>query len=330
MLHCAQGGLWNYPEERQRSRDRRSTFSFFFCSVPGLQLKQSELATLDKAGVRFVKYNRTEWHKLLRINHRNHRKFLMVDGEIGFTGGACLADEWMGNADSKKLWRDTHFEVHGPAVGLMQGVFVDHWIQTEHEVLHGPGFFPPLRNSGEMYVHGFASGPSDATEKARLVYLHSIAAARSHIRIAHSYFVPDKLCVKQMVDARKRGVRIEVITPGIIDANVERRASRALWGDLLEAGVEFYEYQPSLFHTKVVTVDDCWVLAGTLNFDNRSLRINDENTLNVWDKEFCAEQIKQFEIDKTKCRRVTLEEFKARPWRVKFGEKVASWFRALL
>jgi len=220
--------------------------------------------------------------------------------------------------------------VHGPAVGLMQGVFVDHWIQTEHEVLHGPGFFPPLATSGEMYVHCFASGPSDAAENARLVYLHSIAAARSHIRIAHSYFVPDKLCVQQMVDARKRGVRVEVITPGIIDANVVRRASRALWDDLLAAGVEFYEYQPSLFHAKIMIVDDCWVVAGTLNFDNRSFRINDENTLNIWDKEFCADQVKQFEVDKTNSRRITPEEFESRPWHVKLGEHMASWFRALL
>jgi cardiolipin synthase len=294
------------------------------------KLRQLELDALEGAGVHFVKYNRTEWHKLLRINHRDHRKFLMVDGYVGFTGGACLADEWLGNADSKDLWRDTHFEVRGPAVGLMQGVFANNWIQAEHEVLTGPPFFPLLRREGEMWVQCFKSGPEDSAEKARLVYLHSFAAARSHIRIAHSYFVPDRLLVKQLLDARRRGVRIEVITPGIIDANVVRRASRALWGDLLEAGVEFHEYQPSLFHTKVVTVDDCWVLAGTLNLDNRSFRINDENTLHVWDREFCAEQIRQFEIDKAKSKRVTLRDYKARPWYIKLTEHVASWFRALL
>ncbi len=293
------------------------------------KLKQPELDRLEAAGVHFVKYNRTEWHKLLRINHRDHRKFLMVDGRVGFTGGACLADEWLGNADSKELWRDTHFEVRGPAVGLMQGVFVDNWIQAEHEVLTGPAFFPRLQSEGDMWVQCFKSGPDDS-EKARLVYLHSIAAARSHIRIAHSYFVPDKLCVEQMLDARKRGVRIEVITPGVIDANVVRRASRALWGELIEAGVEFYEYQPSLFHTKVMTVDDCWVVAGTLNFDNRSFRINDENTLHVWDRKFCAEQIRQFELDKAKSKRVTPRDYKSRPWFIKLGEHVASWFRALL
>ena len=133
-----------------------------------------------------------------------------------------------------------------------------------------------------------------------------------------------------MLDARRRGVRIEVITPGIIDANVVRRASRALWGDLLKAGVEFYEYQPSLFHAKVVTVDDCWVLAGTLNFDNRSFRINDENTLHAWDREFCAEQIANFEADKAKSKRVTLQQYKSRPWYIKLTEHIASWFAPLL
>lgn len=299
-------------------------------SMGAAKLKQDELDTLEQSGVHFVKYNRTEWHKLLRINHRDHRKYCIIDGKLGFTGGACLADEWMGNAETKKQWRDTHFQVTGPAVGLMQGVFVDNWIQTESEVLHGPEFFPPLTPAGTMFVQVLKSGPSEGVETARMIYLYSIAAARKHIRIAHSYFVPDNLFVKQLVDARQRGVKVEVITPGVIDANVVRRASRARWGDLLKAGVEFYEYQPSLFHTKVMVIDDVWTVAGTLNFDNRSFRINDESMLNVWDPGFAAEQIRTFDADKARSRQVTLQEYQQRPWYIKASEKAASWFRIWL
>jgi cardiolipin synthase len=285
---------------------------------------------MKEAGVEFVKYNHTEWHKLLRINHRDHRKILVVDGVIGFTGGACLADEWMGNAERKELWRDTTFQVEGPAVAQLQGVFIDNWIQTEHEVLHGNGYFPKLSETGDCYAHAFKTGPKDGVESARLVYLYSIAAARKHIRIAHSYFVPDNLLVDALLAARKRGVKVEVITPGIIDANVVRRASRARWDPLIKAGVEFYEYQPSLYHCKVMIVDDVWVVAGSANFDNRSFRINDENGLDVWNVEFAQANARIFEMDKAKSRRITLQEYQARPWYIKTSERAASLLRIWL
>ena len=294
------------------------------------KLEQPELETLEKAGVEFVKYNRTEWHKLLRVNHRDHRKLLVVDGAMGFTGGACLADEWMGDAETKEQWRDTHFRIDGPAVAQLQGVFMDNWIQTQHEVLHGTQYFPPLEPAGSQYARCYRTGPKDGVEAARLVYLYSIAAARKNIRIAHSYFVPDDLTIDTLLAARKRGVNIEVITPGIIDANVVRRASRARWDELIKAGVAFYEYQPSLYHCKVMIVDDIWVTAGTVNFDNRSFRLNDENTLEVWDSAFATEQVRYFEADKAKSRHITPGEYKSRPWYVKAAEEFASYFRAWL
>lgn len=294
------------------------------------KLEQSELDTLESAGVQFVKYNRPEWHKLLRVNHRDHRKILVVDGHIGFTGGACLADEWLGNAETKEQWRDTHFQLEGPAVAQLQGVFISNWIEREGEVLHGPEYFPPLKKAGGVLARSYGTGPDDSIEAARLVYLLSIAAARSDIRIAHSYFVPDDLVIDALLKARARGVRVQIITPGIIDANVVRRASRARWNELIEAGVEFYEYQPSLFHCKIMIVDDVWVTAGTVNFDDRSFRINDENTLEVWDRGFAAALTETFERDKAKSRRITPGEYKSRPWYVKGAEQFASFFRAWL
>jgi cardiolipin synthase len=207
---------------------------------------------------------------------------------------------------------------------------MDNWIQTQHETLHGPEYFPVLAAAGDQYARCYKTGPRDGVEAARLVYLYSIAAARKNIRIAHSYFVPDNLTIETLLAARKRGVKIEVITPGIIDANVVRRASRGRWADLIEAGVEFYEYQPALYHCKVMIIDDIWVTAGTVNFDNRSFRLNDENTLEVWDKKFAAEQIRIFETDKAKSRRIQPGEYRNRPWYVKAAEEFASFFRAWL
>lgn len=299
-------------------------------SMGSSKLEQPELERMEKGGVQFVKYNRTEWHKLLRVNHRDHRKILVVDGTVAHTGGACLADEWMGNAETKEKWRDTHFRVDGPAVAQVQGVFMENWIATQHEVLHGPEYFPELAKAGTVYARSYATGPEDGVESARLVYLYSIAAARKNIRISHSYFVPDNLLIEALLAARKRGVKIEIITPGLIDANVVRRASRARWDELIKAGVEFYEYQPSLYHCKIMIVDDIWMTGGTVNFDNRSFRINDENTIEVWDKTFAAEQIKNFEMDKAKSRQITVSEYKARPWHIKLAESFASFFRAWL
>ena len=190
--------------------------------------------------------------------------------------------------------------------------------------------FPPLHPAGNTFARSYKTGPRDGVESARLVYLYSIAAARKHIRIAHSYFVPDDLLIETLLAARKRGVQIEVITPGTIDANVVRRASRARWDELIEAGVEFYEYQPSLFHCKVMIVDDIWTSVGSTNFDNRSFRLNDEANLNVYDADFAREQIETFAQDKERSRRVTFEEWKNRPWNERAKERVAAILRSQL
>jgi cardiolipin synthase len=220
--------------------------------------------------------------------------------------------------------------VEGPVVAQLQGVFTDNWMQTHGGVLHGPGYFPKPVPAGNQRAHCFKTGPRDGVETARLVYLYSMAAAQKHIRIIHSYFVPDDLIIDTLLAARRRGVRIEVITPGIIDANVVRRASRARWNELLKAGVEFYEFQPAMLHCKVMILDDIWVVSGTVNFDNRSFRINDENSLGVWDQGFAQAQIATFDRDKANSRRIELAEFKNRPWYLKATEHFAACFRAWL
>lgn len=277
------------------------------------KLPLSYIKEMKGAGVRFTKYNYPHWWRFIkRWNHRTHRKIMVVDGKIGFAGGACIHDHWVGDAEGPPFWRDNHYQIEGPVVGQMQGVFMDNWVRMKNGVLHGNDYFPPLEEEGDLLVQFFPSGPHGGTELARLNYLMSIAAARKNIRIAHSYFVPDKMVVAALIEARKRGVKIEVIIPGPIDAGIVKAASRPKWIELMDAGVEFYEYVPTLYHCKLIVVDDIWVSAGSCNFDDRSLRINDEANFNTLDKKFAAEQVAVFEMDKAKAHRINPKDLKRR------------------
>jgi cardiolipin synthase len=196
--------------------------------------------------------------------------------------------------------------------------------------LDGVDYFGDDPRTGELKAQCFKSGPTDGAENARLGYLLSIAAARKSIRLAHAYFVPDDAAVEALLDARRRGVQIEVIVPAKTDAEIVGQASRSRWGKLLEAGVEFYEYQPSLYHLKIMMVDDAWVTSGSVNFDERSFRMNDEATLNILDREFATRLIQVLEEDKKKSRRLTAADFKRRPWLVRCWESFVGLFHSQL
>ena len=286
---------------------------------------------MKKAGVRVERYHPLRWYHLARLNNRTHRKLLVVDGRIGFTGGVGIADKWSGHAQDEDHWRDSHFRLEGPAVAQMQAAFMDNWMKTESEVLHGEDDFPKLSPAGESLAQVFKSSPREGSESVRLMYLLSIASARQAIWIENSYFIPDDLTVEEIAAARRRGVAVQIIVPGkIIDSAVTRRASRSRWGDLLSAGVEIFEYQPTMYHCKVMVVDGIWSSVGSTNFDNRSFRLNDEANLNVFDEEFAARQIEIFGEDRAKSRRVTLEEWRNRPLSEKLTERLAGLLRAQL
>jgi cardiolipin synthase len=265
------------------------------------------------------------------MNHRTHRKLLVADGKVGFTGGVGIADQWLGNAQSPEHWRDSHFRLEGPAVAHMQSAFMDNWIKARGEVLHGDDYFPDIPEAGSCLAQAFKSSAEEGSEGVRLMYLLSIACARQSIRIANSYFLPDDLSVQSLVDAGKRGVRVEIIVPGArTDASVVRRASRSRWGRLLEAGVEIFEYQPTMYHCKVMVVDDLWVSVGSTNFDSRSFRLNDEANLNIYEAQIAAEQVRAFEEDKARSVRVTLEAWRQRPLAEKVREQMAGLLRSQL
>lgn len=281
----------------------------------GGELDDALLAQMQQAGIEIRRYNTPQWNNLHVLNNRTHRKLLVVDGRIGFIGGVGIADTWRGHAQGPQHWRDTHFRVEGPVVAQMQSAFIDNWAQTTGDVLHGEPYVPDLPAAGSQRAQVFTSSPGGGAESMQLMYLLSITSAAESIRLSASYFVPDNVAINMLVAALGRGVKVRIILPGPhMDMAIVRRASRSEWGKLLAAGAEIYEYQPTMYHVKVMIVDGLWVSVGSTNFDSRSFSINDEANLNVYDAAFAQRQIAVFENDLKQSRRITLEEWKNRPW----------------
>jgi cardiolipin synthase len=290
--------------------------------VGSSKMDKRYLELLRDAGAEVIQYHKPHWTGLGRMNDRTHRKLLVIDGRVGFTGGVGIAPEWTGHAQDEKHWRDTHFRVAGPVVGHMQAVFMDNWVKATGNVLHGPDYFPHVEPQGDGLAHMFSSSPSGGSDDMQLMYLMAITAATHSIHLASAYFVPDKLTINAIVEAAKRGVKVQIITPGKrIDTHTVREASRACWGDLLKAGVEIFEYQPTMFHCKLLVVDEYLVSVGSTNFDSRSFKLNDEANLNIYDRDFAREQTATFADDIAKSQRITLEAWQHRPLTEKLIEK---------
>ena len=288
-----------------------------------LKMEDELLDEMKVAGVVIHLYRPLHWYNLGRMNNRTHRKLLVVDGRIGFTGGVGIADQWQGNAQDPEHWRDMHFRVEGPVVAQMQAAFNDNWIKATGEVLNGADYFPPLPPAGSSDAHLFISSPAGGSESMHLMYLMSIAAAEHSIDLEASYFVPDTLITKALLAARQRGVRVRIVLPGPhIDSETVRIASKREWGELLLGKVEIYEYQPTMLHNKLLIVDRELVSVGSTNFDTRSFRLNDEASLNVYDKEFATRMTDVFEQDLKPTKRYTYEMWKQRPLKDKFSEIV--------
>ena len=296
-----------------------------------VKMEQKQLDRMQAAGVEIERYHKPHWSHLTRLNNRTHRKLLIIDGELGFTGGVGIADQWRGNAQNPNEWRDTHFQVRGPVVGQMQAVFMDNWIKSRGKVLHDKQYFPALKKAGNMSAQMFSSSPSGGGDSMLLMYLMAITAAQESIYLSSAYFVPDELLTKALIGAAKRGVKIRIITPGEhIDTDLVRRASRAGWGEMLKAKIEIAEYSPTMYHCKVLIVDQLMVSVGSTNFDNRSFRLNDEANLNILDKDFAREQTEIFASDWSNSAQITYQQWLARPFQEKVLEKASSLFNSQL
>jgi cardiolipin synthase len=285
-----------------------------------------------QAGCDLQLYHPPTWFHLGRLNNRTHRKVLIVDGVIGFTGGVGMGNEWLGDAQDEAHWRESHYQVEGPVVAQMQAVFVDNWIKATGRVLHGPEFFPAAHaHAGDMDAQMFGSSPVGGSESMHLMILLALTAAQKSIDIENAYFVPDRLTAEALAVAARRGVRVRIVVPGkFTDARVGRWAAQALYGDLLDAGVEIYEYQPTMIHCKVLVLDGTWTSVGSANFDDRSFRLNDEANLNVFSSDLAAEQIRYIEADIANSKRMALRRWARRSGTRRIYESLALLLRSQL
>ncbi len=218
-----------------------------------------------------------------RVNNRNHRRILVVDGEVGFTGGSGVGRSWMGNGTTKGHWRDTDVRVEGPVVQYLQGAFAENWLEATGEVLGGQAYFPQARAKGKVFVQVVRSSPAGGSFAMYTTFLLAISAARHSIYITNPYFLPDAKMLEALIGAAERGVRVVVLIPGVIDHNIVRHASRRHFGQLLKAGIEIHEYRPALLHSKTMVIDGVWSTIGSTNLDNRSFSLNDELNLVIYD-----------------------------------------------
>jgi cardiolipin synthase len=289
------------------------------------------VGSMQRAGVEVERYHPVRWYTLGRLNNRTHRKVLIVDGIVSFTGGVGIADQWLGHAQDGAHWRDMHFKVSGPVSSQMQAAFLDNWIKTTGHVLHGDAYFPAVAAAGDLDMQMFISSPEGGSDSMRLMYLTAITAAERSIDIEAAYFVPDRLMIRELIVARQRGVRIRLIVPGVhIDAQTVGIASKHEWGPLLENGVSIFIYQPTMLHCKMLIFDEYMVSVGSTNFDMRSFELNDEASLNVYDAQFAREMIQVFEMDLQRSTPYTRETWQARPLRERLEELVLTPIRSQL
>lgn len=296
-----------------------------------VKMDESLLHLMQAGGVEVERYHAVRWYALGKLNNRTHRKVLIVDGLVGFTGGVGIADQWGGHAQDPDHWRDCYFRVEGPVVGQIQAAFMDNWIKTTGRVLHGDDYFPSLEPKGSMAMQMFMSSPSGGSASMRLMYLTAITAAETSIDIEAAYFVPDPLMTGELIKARRRGVRIRILVPDKhIDSETVRIASKRAWGPLLESGVEIHEYDPTMLHCKMLIFDGTMVSVGSTNFDMRSFELNDEASLNVYDDAFAADMTHVFEQDLAAANSYSYEQWQRRPWTQKLAERILIPIRSQL
>ena len=299
--------------------------------VGSAKMDDDLLNTMRRSGVEIRKFHKPNWYTFTKLNNRTHRKLLIVDGALGFTGGVGIAQKWAGRAQDAEHWRDSHYQVEGPVVAQFQATFLDNWIKETGAVLHSEIYFPPLQSVGKSDAQMFSSSPASGSDNMGLMYQLALTAAKVSIDLSMAYFVPDELSSRILIEAMRRGVKVRIITPGeIIDTQTVRAASRGTWGPLLNAGAEIYEYQPTMYHCKVMIIDDFMVSVGSTNFDDRSFKLNDEANLNIYDAAFAARQTQIFKDDLSNARRVSLQEWEQRPIKEKAAEVLSGLVRSQL
>jgi Phosphatidylserine/phosphatidylglycerophosphate/cardiolipin synthases and related enzymes len=271
------------------------------------------------------------WYDWERYNHRSHRRLLVVDGEVGFTGGVGIADQWSGAGDSPHHWRDTHARITGPAVAALQRAFVDSWNDATEELVLSSALFPALAPTGDTTLCIVQSDPENGSSTAQRSVAALIAAARRSLLITNPYFVPPPSFVDALCAAAKRGVAVRVLMPGPYhNKPAVRRASRRTWRRLMESGVRLFEHQRTMVHAKVIVVDDAMLCVGSINFDPRSFSLNAEGAAIAFDGSLARRGTERFDLDLAQAREVTVADLDALSWTTRLVDGLAYWLRAQL
>ncbi len=280
----------------------------------GRKFGKKALKMIADAGCTVQKYHPIKLSNLGRINNRTHRKIAVIDGRTGFIGGHCFVDNWLGDAQDKKHFRDISARVEGPVVAQLQAAFLDNWMEECGEAAAGEALFPVLEDAGASPAHVVYVSPTGNPSTIKLLHYAAIHAARTRLLIQNPYFLPDPDARDALVDAVKRGVEVKIMLPAASasDSPIVQHASHHHYGTLLEGGVRIFEYQRTLLHQKVLTVDGKWASIGSSNFDDRSFEINDEVALVVYDEAVAGELERVFESDLRECQEQSLDSWKRR------------------
>ena len=251
-----------------------------------------------------------------RMNLRTHRKIAVIDGRIGYVGGHGIADEWTGNGQDTKHWRDTAIRAEGPLATTLQGVFCENWIEETGEVPAGEKYFPKVDGKGDTDAHVAYASPRGSLSSVQLLYYLAINTAEKELLIQNPYFLPHEDAIQSLMKAVERGVDVRIMLPSaeVIDAALVQHASHHHYGDLLKCGVRILENHKTLTHQKIMIVDGLWSCVGSTNFDDRSFELNDEITVGLIDKKIAAQLRGAFMRDAENCRELEFEEWKSRKW----------------
>jgi cardiolipin synthase A/B len=289
--------------------------------VGGSAIDDDHVRRLEAAGCHLATFNTPAWYSLEELNYRTHRKILVVDGEVAFTGGVGIDDQWQGNAQNRDHWRDTMIRVAGPLARLIEGGFYENFAEAAGEVtpeLDPPA--PPRDDEGAAYV--VRSSPSGGSNDLKRLYLLALASAQRTVDITTPYFITDESSRWALEDAVRRGVKVRLVLEGdITDAMPVKYASRKHYEQLMAMGIEIYEYQPTMMHTKTFVVDGAWSMFGSANFDNRSLELNDELNVAVSSRDLAARLLEDFEKDVRASRRLDLDAWRQRSLLMKARER---------
>jgi cardiolipin synthase len=328
--YCEPGRLGDRVSNALSERARAGVTVLFMGDDFGCRGLLDEVEpSLRAAGVRVARFRPVRWHALPRVQHRLHSRAVVIDGTVGYTGGFGISDKWVRDTIGDPRWRDTSVRVEGPAVADMQASFLSAWAEATGELLTGGVFFPAASAKDDEaesiadVTAGFLySRPGIGPTPAERYLAVTLAAAERTLWVANSYFVPTPLLVELLLAAEGRGVDVRLLLPNeLIDIPSTRYAGRSFFDQLLNAGVRIYEYQPAMMHAKTMVVDGSWVALGTLNMDNRSMRLNDESALLVHDERVGALMDSMFLADLSRAREITTELHATRPLR----ERMMEW-----